>query len=782
MFKFVRLLILPGIFLLSAAILSAQSSIARADQFYQMGAYTLANAQYKAYLEQNPNDQEALYKMLNGMSKLSQYDKIYQTLGLKDPSGYSTEILLLMGHTCKRLMKYDEAQMWYRSVSDSNDEVARHYYATCKFAKEAIESPALFVSHSLRLNTPHSDYGASVVANEIFFTSHRDDLLRIQKREEQKERIGSSQFYTAPIDRKGDVGEVAFLRDDMKDVFGESMLSFSEDQKYVAFVRSLTNLDGVSKIDAQDDGMSIYIAMTDGSTDWNLAQAFPYNSTSFSNAWPFLMNQGQTLYFASNRPGGYGGYDIYVSHRYNSKWSIPKNLGPKVNTPGNEISPVISNGSLYFASDWHPGLGGMDVFRAEIVRGEYQRIFHLGRDINSSWDDYELHLDPLTNIGYFTSNRPGGKGAEDIYACKKIAGQVSLLIRNAHDRTPIPHARISIEGAPALLTDAQGERTINLRDEDPINISIAADGYETQTKMVKADLKTLAVKHYMIKLSPKGSPVVASASVINSQDVIRKATQELAPRQNVSRPDPAHSKPPSQGLISSARTTPNGTPLHRPVRTSSTARVQSQSASVASPARQVVHNAQNYNNRVTVWAIQLASFHQTNSMNVDITPYKRLYNLGTIYKKEISGATKVRLGTFTEQLEAKQVLAKVKQSGFRDAFVVAESKILDIKAKPTPSKTTRPTIHTQSESGFLPLTEGYKIRLAALTDLSRFDATEWQKYATVEVQPKGRFMILHLSGFSTAQEALDLVKQVKKRAYPDAYVIVHTKGIISKIE
>ncbi len=132
-----------------------------------------------------------------------------------------------------------------------------------------------------------------------------------------------------------------------------------------------------------------------------------------------------TLYFfASDREGGFGGWDLYLSYKEGTNWTKPINLGPAVNTPGDEITPYFDGLNLYFASDYHLGFGGFDVFMAEQGEGRWLKSTNLGQPVNSSTDDYGMIMDSYRNFGYMVSNRSGGKGLEDIYRVVKGGSNV----------------------------------------------------------------------------------------------------------------------------------------------------------------------------------------------------------------------------------------------------------------------------------------------------------------------------------------------------------------------
>ncbi len=152
---------------------------------------------------------------------------------------------------------------------------------------------------------------------------------------------------------------------------------------------------------------------------WKSVKELPFNSDQYSTSHPALSQDGKKLYFASDMPGGYGRSDLFVVDILpDGKYSYPKNLGPKINTIGRETFPFIaSNNKLYFSSDGHFGLGGLDVFVTKINQKTQKSPVNVGKPINSEKDDFSFIIDDKTKKGYFASNRPGGKGGDDIYKC-----------------------------------------------------------------------------------------------------------------------------------------------------------------------------------------------------------------------------------------------------------------------------------------------------------------------------------------------------------------------------
>lgn len=163
---------------------------------------------------------------------------------------------------------------------------------------------------------------------------------------------------------------------------------------------------------------------------WSKPQKLSFVQKEFSYAHPALSPSGTQLFFASDQKGGFGGVDIYVSNFENGAWGKPINLGPEINTEGDEFYPYFrKDGYLFFASDGHLGLGGQDIFKSRQAKdGTWQKVENCGAVINSAFDDFGISFSDDLSYGFFSSNRTSGKGLDDIYFFKKTAGANDQLI------------------------------------------------------------------------------------------------------------------------------------------------------------------------------------------------------------------------------------------------------------------------------------------------------------------------------------------------------------------
>lgn len=171
---------------------------------------------------------------------------------------------------------------------------------------------------------------------------------------------------------------------------------------------------------------------------------------------PAMAEEGQVIYFVSDSPGGYGGTDIYQVRKEAQGWSAPRNLGPKVNTAGNEMFPTSgTDGKLRFSSNGHFGLGGLDIYEVIFDGDSVAEIRNIGAPVNSAADDFGLSMDESGDWGYFSSNRPGGAGADDIYRLQVNVIKLAGRVYDKTNRKGVPGARVRLLKEGNLLEETR---------------------------------------------------------------------------------------------------------------------------------------------------------------------------------------------------------------------------------------------------------------------------------------------------------------------------------------
>ena len=455
-----------------SSIVSAQSSVAKADKLLRLKAFDLAVKGYESVIAIEPENAYAYaqlaeaYRMMNNpLDALKAYEKAFQY-----DDNLDTEYQLNYAHTLKKVGLYGQASSWYALYSEVNGPQADYWIESNENAKQLLQEKTKYDVIAYEGNSEESDIGVSFFNDNVVFASFREDLKRAndKKNESYITRRGN-QLYIAAKESVSSADDISFLRPDNKELFNLGPLSYSRDGRMVAFTRN--NFTKSSNFVFSDESdMSIYFAFTDVTGDFGEIKPFPYNEVEYSYAFPSLGFSGSALYFSSNRPGGQGGFDIYVSYLRDGKWSAPENLGPAVNSPGNEITPYFDGEQLYFASDYKQGLGGYDIFSSEAVEGTWSQAENMGKGINSPSDDYYLVVDNSTGAYYFSSNRLGGRGKDDIYIAypmKEQSQELALQIPPAVDleelaaqnqpTTTIVPETITNTSEPAVVTVSNTE-------------------------------------------------------------------------------------------------------------------------------------------------------------------------------------------------------------------------------------------------------------------------------------------------------------------------------------
>ncbi|MCH2045725.1 MAG: OmpA family protein, partial [Saprospiraceae bacterium] len=218
---------------------------------------------------------------------------------------------------------------------------------------------------------------------------------------------------------------------------------------------------------------------------WTNIQELPFNSDEYSCAHPTTTSDGDKMYFASDMEGGFGGMDIYVSYlEGGNKWSAPINLGPEINTEGDETFPFLANdGTLYFASDGHTGLGGYDVYFSNVERGIWDPVTNIGYPMNTRFDDFGITLDSAGVRGFIASNREGGKGLADIYSFTRRAVETEILVFDKLSGEGIEGIELVSECFPreVFITNVDGKINIDLPLDYSCTFKINSDQYGEKT-------------------------------------------------------------------------------------------------------------------------------------------------------------------------------------------------------------------------------------------------------------------------------------------------------------
>ena len=316
--------------------------------------------------------------------------------------------------------------------------------------------------------------------------------------------------------------------------YHEGPLTFTSDAKKILFTRNNYNSGSFKTSNDRINKLKIYTAEdTKGDGKWANVKEVSFNNNEYSTGHPALSKDDKLLYFVSDMPGGYGGTDIYVVDYNNGSFGAPVNLGPEINTEGNEMFPFADEkGNLYFSSDGHPGLGGLDIFFVELTNGTKvkSKIKNLGTPMNSNQDDFGIITDGERKQGFISSNRKRGGADDDIYRftreCdeKPECRELKVIVFDAESKLPLDNAdvEVSAEGKSEMKkTDSNGTFKICLDEDKSYLLKASREGYLPNTVGYAAKddknqqstldiplqpLKDVEADSSLAKMNPSGTP------------------------------------------------------------------------------------------------------------------------------------------------------------------------------------------------------------------------------------------------------------------------------------
>lgn len=283
------------------------------------------------------------------------------------------------------------------------------------FAQPNNSDKKVFLTNESTINSEGLDYSPAFLEDGIVFISTKPTAKRFKIKDSRIDKNIMS-IFQAQREENGLLKKPEPFALELLSTVHEGPVTFDRTAENIFFTRN--NIKNGKRKKAKDGivKLKIYTAELVGKA-WKNIEELPFNDDNSNTVHPSISVEGDALYFASDRPGGVGGMDIYVTYRRGGVWSEPENLGPSINTDGDELFPYIhADGTLYFASSGHQGFGGLDIFTVVNDGGAWSTPVNLSTPFNSENDDFGFILDRDKKNGYLSSNRPGGLGSDDIYS------------------------------------------------------------------------------------------------------------------------------------------------------------------------------------------------------------------------------------------------------------------------------------------------------------------------------------------------------------------------------
>lgn len=388
------------------------AKVTKGQKYYEFYNYFKTIEKYEELTDKTPDIKRELAESYFNTGEYEKAESYYSELSNSDDKTaddvYNYVKVLLINQ------KYQEAEKWMAEFKNlaPTDTRAELFASNKGFYHDISEDKGYFAIKNLDFNTDDEDFAPVFYKDKVVFSSTRQDVEPI-KRKWTWNNLPFLDLYIAELD-SGSLEFASYEKFNFNKKFHEGTVSFNKEGDYLVYTSNnykKKSEDGIYKLEMFSSKLE--------KGKWGKPVPMPFNNSEYSVGHASLSADGKVMYFASDISGGFGGVDLFISTMdENGVWSQPVNLGPDINTEGNEMFPFIHpDGYLFFASDGRPGLGGLDIFVAKVQNGrEFTNLQNLGAPVNTNFDDFSLVLNDEMTKGYFSSNRISGKGNDDIYS------------------------------------------------------------------------------------------------------------------------------------------------------------------------------------------------------------------------------------------------------------------------------------------------------------------------------------------------------------------------------
>lgn len=377
-------------------------------------------------------------------------------------------------------------------------------------------SSALYAVKPVPFNTPGMEFSPYPYKNGMIFVSTRNEKSSVQE-------AFLSLYYTEESDDGGfSIPEP--LHEGSITSYHEGPAVFFNNGATKIFTRNSMMRKSKMK-DGAENPLELAQSELMPSGKWTEPVTLPFASAGYSVAHPAISSDGSTLYFSSNMPGTVGQSDIFVSKLNHGTWSEPRNLGTGINTSGSELFPFLLNDSiLFFASNGHTGQGGLDIFSFNLKAPD-SGVTNFGIPVNGPADDFGIFLESDGNAGFFSSNREGGAGADDLYYFEVLQPFIRFRVLDSLTRRPINNARLNLESHKwkgDTHTDFTGKTECRINPLSTYRIDVTADRYKAAMIHIRpsegSSKKQTAIDIYLAPLNRSIRQVLAASLQTRSRE------------------------------------------------------------------------------------------------------------------------------------------------------------------------------------------------------------------------------------------------------------------------
>jgi outer membrane protein OmpA-like peptidoglycan-associated protein len=513
----------------------------KADKLYSSLSYFDAIDNYKVVVARDSNDSESLirladcYRLTNDMrNACAVYGLIIKRgVGLPIHKFYYAQALMQTGHN-------DLASHYMKEYTA--DSRGTNYVNALEHFDQFFKDSSCYHINKAPFNSALHDFSPTIYNNsKVVFVSSRDRSQWIKYNHSWTGRA----FYRLYVTHKKDDGKYVVPKKFAKSttckynngpvVFGSSGTSMFLTRNNIQHGKTVTASDGKVKL------FLIEALFDTNNNKWIEEESFPYNNNEYNCAHAAISADGNLMIFSSDMPGTLGGMDLWYCIKSSNGWEKPVNLGTAINTKGNEVFPSLINGSFYFSSDGHEGMGGLDIYEAALGKTGVPegKLFNMGSPINSNADDFGITLYTDGRTGYFSSNRGGLNENDDIYELAVLSAPtrgilLKGIVRDGRSKELLPGSYVFLKNEndsiiAQCLADENGAYSFPIENEKAYTIAATKNEYYDGSTQVDAIPANQSGEIYIItelNKDPKAILVVIVKD-IKTNELIKGASLTL---------------------------------------------------------------------------------------------------------------------------------------------------------------------------------------------------------------------------------------------------------------
>lgn len=501
-----------------------QQDLQRANRLFEKTYYSEAIPLYEKISLKNQSIQ-LIQNLGDCYYYTNQYDKANAQYSLLIQSkGLSEDFYFKYAQTLKATGKYTEANAVIRNYyqSSNNKTAVEKLDKDIKSLSNVTAIGERFEIVNLALNTLNSEFGGVVFGDNLIFAAVKKKSNLFDKTYKWNNE-GYLNLVSIPLKNVNAKDSIVnYFSKELKSPMHESNAVFTKDGKTMYFTRNNYSNGKRGKDTNKISNIQIFRAeMLDGK--WTNVVSLPFNSPKYSVEHPALSPDEKTLYFSSDMPGTMGSFDIFSVSVDGLTYGVPINLGENINTSKREQFPFVSKDNhLYFSSNGWEGYGNLDIFVSDIQNNSYSKATNVGLPVNSGYDDFAYYVDSDTKEGYFSSDRLGGKGKDDIYSFKETKDliiedckqYITGIITDTDSQRVLENAKVTLfsidnRELEVVVTAADGKFNFSVACESKYSLVVTKENYTENSKSLTASKDR--------NKSNDGSMAIRSQEIINKE-------------------------------------------------------------------------------------------------------------------------------------------------------------------------------------------------------------------------------------------------------------------------